>query len=432
MPATVIVGAQWGDEGKGKVVDLLAESADVVVRYAGGPNAGHTLVVGGRKVVLRLVPSGALHPHTLCLLGHGMVIDPATLLEELDALEELGVTLAGRLQLSRQAHLILPYHVELDVLRERGAGATAIGTTKRGIGPAYEDKVGRRGLRAGDLEHPTRLRAKLSESLEHWRPSLSALGGRAPDLDAIYERLLALAPRIVPLLDDISHSLDVALREGKRAMLEGAQGTMLDIDCGTYPFVTSSSAVAGGACTGAGIGPSRIDRVIGITKAYTTRVGGGPFPTELHDARGEHLRTVGHEFGSVTGRPRRTGWLDLAALRYARRVNGLDGLAVTKLDVLTGLDRLLVCTGYRTPDGIATELTPDLTEAATPLEPVHVELTTWDEPLATARDLADLPTAARRYLSFIEETTDISVDLVSVGPDRDETILVRPCLAGHL
>jgi adenylosuccinate synthase len=429
MPATVIVGAQWGDEGKGKVVDLLAESADVVVRYAGGPNAGHTLVVGGRKTVLRLVPSGALHPHTLCLLGHGMVIDPTTLLGELDALDERGLRLEGRLQLSRQAHLILPHHVQIDVMREGDTTGTTIGTTKRGIGPAYEDKVGRRGIRAGDLERPDVLRTKVVESIAHWSPSLTRRGQAVPDADATCEALLGFAPRIVPLLGDVSKTLDEKLREGKRAMLEGAQGTMLDVDCGTYPFVTSSSAIAGGACTGAGIGPTRIARVLGITKAYTTRVGRGPFPTELHDSVGEHLRSVGHEFGSVTGRPRRTGWLDLAALRYACRVNGLDGLALTKLDVLTGLERVLVCIGYRTRDGFASELSPDVSEGDGGLDPTYAEFEGWKEPLREARSLEALPLAARRYVEFIQETAEVSIDLVSVGPGREETIHLRGGLA---
>lgn len=425
MPATVIIGAQWGDEGKGKIVDRLAESADLVVRYAGGPNAGHTLVVAGRKVVLRLIPSGALHPHTLCLLGQGMVISPETLLEELDGLAEYGVALGHRMLLSRQAHLILPYHVLVDELREGSEAGTKIGTTKRGIGPCYEDKVGRRGVRVGDLEKPAVLRAKVSEALNNWRPTIQALGGTAPDLEAVCDRILRTADRIVPLLGDVSARLETELAAGKRAMLEGAQGTMLDIDNGTYPFVTSSSAVAGGACTGAGIGPTRIDRVLGITKAYTTRVGAGPFPTELDDDAGHHLRNVGHEFGSVTGRPRRTGWLDLAALRYARRVNGIDGLALTKLDVLSGLDVIKVCVGYRTPDGESLELSPDLADAT----PVYTSLPGWKEPLRAARAIEELPTAVRRYLEFVETTAELGIDIVSVGPGRDETIELRSGLA---
>ena len=425
MPATVIIGAQWGDEGKGKIVDRLAESADVVVRYAGGPNAGHTLVVGGQKVVLRLVPSGALHAHTTCLLGQGMVISPATLLEELDALSARGVTLSHRMLLSRQAHLIFPYHVLVDELREGSEIGTKIGTTKRGIGPCYEDKIGRRGVRVGDLEKPDELRAKAREALTNWGPIIEALGGSVPGLDTVCDAVLSAAERLLPLLGDVSLRLDAELAAGKRAMLEGAQGTMLDIDNGTYPFVTSSSAVAGGACTGAGIGPTRIDRVLGITKAYTTRVGAGPFPTELDDAAGHHLRSVGHEFGSVTGRPRRTGWLDLAALRYARRVNGIDGLALTKLDVLSGLEELKVCIGYRSEHGELRELSPEVLDVT----PVYASLPGWKESLKGLRDLSELPTTARKYLDYIEEGAGVRIDIVSVGPGRDETIELRPGLA---
>ncbi|MBM4376152.1 MAG: adenylosuccinate synthase [Deltaproteobacteria bacterium] len=417
MPATVIIGAQWGDEGKGKIVDRLAESADLVVRYAGGPNAGHTLVVGGEKTVLRLIPSGALHRHTECLLGQGMVVHPAGLLDEIDTLESRGVALTDRLTLSRLAHLILPYHVLVDELREGREGGTKIGTTKRGIGPAYEDKVGRRGLRAGDLEHPRRLRARLEEALATWAPTILALGGEVPDVDAMVTAVMPHAPRLIPLLGDVSAQVETALRDGKRVMLEGAQGTMLDIDNGTYPFVTSSSAVAGGACTGAGIGPTRIARVLGITKAYTTRVGAGPFPTELDDDVGAHLRAVGKEFGSVTGRPRRTGWLDVAALRYARRVNGITGLAVTKLDVLTGLDTLRVCVGYEGASGAANEL-PD----GDALTPVYRTFEGWTESLQGASRLEDLPPPARAYLDFIEEASETPIDLISTGPGRESTI----------
>lgn len=425
MPATVIVGAQWGDEGKGKIVDRLSESADLVVRYAGGPNAGHTLVVAGEKTVLRLVPSGALHSHTTCLLGQGMVIHPGTLLEELDTLAKRGVNVAPRMVVSRQAHLILPYHVLVDELREGADTGTKIGTTKRGIGPAYEDKVGRRGIRTGDLERPDELRAKVEESLAAWAPTIAALGGSVPDAAAMGDAVLRYADRLTPLLGDAARMLEDALLDGKRAMLEGAQGTMLDIDNGTYPFVTSSSAVAGGACTGAGIGPTHIARVLGITKAYTTRVGAGPFPTELHGAEGDHLRTIGHEFGSVTGRPRRTGWLDIAALRYARRVNGLSGLALTKLDVLTGLPRIAACVGYESKQGTSDELSPDLVQA----RPLLRTFEGWAAPLTDVTRLEDLPRQARLYLDFIEEMSGVPIDIVSVGPGREQTIERRPGLA---
>ncbi len=411
MSVVAIVGAQWGDEGKGKVVDLLAESADAVVRYAGGPNAGHTLVVGDERLVFRLVPSGMLHGHTQCVLGQGMVINPGVLIEEIDTLEARGVSLAGRLRVSDRAHLILPYHVAIDGLREEGQAGTKIGTTKRGIGPCYEDKIGRRGVRAGDLRDLERLEQRVAEALAAWAPTMAALGGSLPDAGAVCASLAEQAARLTPLLCDASAVVDGFIRDGKRVMLEGAQGTMLDIDHGTYPFVTSSSAVAGGACTGAGIGPTRITRVIGITKAYTTRVGEGPFPTELDDADGKHMRDVGGEYGSVTGRPRRTGWLDLEALRYAVRVNGLDGLAITKLDVLSRLPALKIGVGQ---DGG---------------RPVYQTFPSWDADIAGCRRFEDLPGEAQRYLRFIERETGVPIYLVSVGPRRDETIVVADCFA---
>lgn len=426
MGAVAIIGAQWGDEGKGKVVDLLAEQADVVVRYAGGPNAGHTLVVGDDKLVFRLVPSGVLHPHTQCVLGQGMVINPEVLLEEIDALTGRGLSVSGRLHLSDLAHVILPYHVTIDTLREASASGTKIGTTKRGIGPCYEDKVGRRGLRIGDLRDLDFAKNRISEAIAAWKPTIEALGGEAPSADAICEPLAAFAERLVPFMADASALVETFTDEGKRVMLEGAQGTMLDIDHGTYPYVTSSTATAGGACTGAGIGPTRLSRVVGITKAYCTRVGEGPFPTELDGAAGKHLRDTGGEYGSVTGRPRRTGWLDMAALRYAKRVNGLDGLAVTKLDVLSGLDEVKVCVAYEL-GGERTDTVPvgRLAEA----KPVYETLPGWTGDLTGCRDLDALPTEARRYLDYLSETSGLRIFLVSVGPRRDETIVLEDCLA---
>ncbi|MEZ4441942.1 MAG: adenylosuccinate synthase [Polyangiaceae bacterium] len=424
MGAVVIVGAQWGDEGKGKVVDLLSESAEVVVRYAGGPNAGHTLVVGNDKLVFRLVPSGVLHAHTQCVLGQGMVINPTVLLEEIDNLEARGLSMDGRLHLSELAHVILPYHVDIDGLREASSASTKIGTTKRGIGPCYEDKVGRRGIRIGDLREPDYARQRIREALAAWAPTIEALGGEVPSLDAICEPLAGYAARLEPYLTDAAAVLERFTDADKRVMLEGAQGTMLDIDHGTYPYVTSSTATAGGACTGAGIGPTRIRRVIGITKAYTTRVGEGPFPTELDDADGKHLRDVGGEYGSVTGRPRRTGWLDLVALRYAKRVNGLDGLAITKLDVLSGRPEVKLCIAYDTPRGRTEDVPVSRLAAA---RPVYETLPGWDEDITGARRLEDLPEAARRYVARIEELTGLSAFVVSVGPRRDETITVRDC-----
>lgn len=428
MSAVLIVGAQWGDEGKGKIVDLYTERADMVVRYAGGPNAGHTLVVGDDKLIVRLLPSGILRPQARCVMAQGMVIDPFVLRDEIDAIEARGISTAGRLAVASRAHLILSYHRTIDELREDGAtDARKIGTTKKGIGPAYEDKVARRGLRFGDLADLGRARDKIGAALEAWAPVARSLGGELPTLESVVTELAPLAERLHSLSADTSLLVAEAVARGDRILLEGAQGTLLDIDHGTYPFVTSSSAVAGGACTGVGIGPTRIRRVIGITKGYCTRVGAGPFPTELDDAHGEHLRVVGGEFGSVTGRPRRTGWLDLPALRYAARVNGLDGLAVTKLDVMTGLSSIKVCVAYETPAGRTTELpVDDLGEA----KPVYETLAGWTEKLPAARTLRELPAAALAYVRFVEEAAGVPVFVVSVGPRRAETIVLSDAFEG--
>jgi adenylosuccinate synthase len=424
MPSVAIVGAQWGDEGKGKVVDLYTESADLVVRYSGGPNAGHTLVVGDEKLVVRLLPSGILRPDTRSLLGQGMVIDPSVLLGEIDELARRGRPgLESRVTLSTRAHLILPYHITIDGLRE--SSARAIGTTKKGIGPAYEDKVRRSGVRAGDLADFDRLRARVAGALEAWAPVLRAFGGEVPSVDSIVEPLEPSAKRIVPLLGDVGALVERALKDGARVVFEGAQGTLLDVDGGTYPFVTSSSAVAGGAAIGTGVGPSRIGKVIGITKAYTTRVGGGPFPTELDDADGRHLRDVGAEFGSVTGRPRRTGWLDLPALRYAVRVNGLDGLALTKLDVLTGLERVKLCVAYDAPGGRTEDFPIDLLGEPDKARPVYHSLEGWKAALGGERSLEALPPAALAYVRYLEQAVGVPLYLVSVGPRRTETIVLR-------
>ena len=428
MAAVVIVGAQWGDEGKGKIVDIFTEHADLVVRYGGGPNAGHTLVVGTDKLVVRLIPSGILRPNTLCVLAQGMVIDPTSLLGEIDELSRRGHKdlESGRLLVSDRAHAILPYHVLVDTLREQGSGA--IGTTKRGVGPCYEDKVGRRGVPLGALRDAKRTERLVAAALEAWAPTIKALGGTPPSVEQIMTGLSPLAKRIVPLLSDTGAVAEAAVRAGKNVLFEGAQGTLLDIDHGTYPFVTSSSATAGGACTGAGVGPTRIDAVVGLTKAYCSRVGSGPFPTELHDATGERLRKIGEEFGAVTGRPRRTGWLDLPALRYAVRVNGLDGLALTKLDVLTGLDEIKVCVRYRSTRGGSVD---DGAELGFPnageddLVPVYETLPGWKEDLSGARALADLPAAARRYLDFIEKAAECPLWLISVGSRRDATLVLK-------
>jgi adenylosuccinate synthase len=433
MSAVVIVGAQWGDEGKGKIVDIYTEFADVVVRYAGGPNAGHTLVVGDEKLVVRLLPSGILRRGTRSVLGQGMVIDPNVLIEEIDNLIRRGhPDVESRLMVSDRAHLILPYHILIDTLRESSAQGRALGTTKKGIGPAYEDKARRTGVRAGELRDLSRLRARVEAALDAWNPTIRARGGDPPQVEQLMAGLEAAAARMVPLLANTSVFVDGAIRRRERVMLEGAQGTLLDIDHGTYPFVTSSSAVAGGASIGAGIGPNRINTVLGITKAYTTRVGAGPFPTELDDADGRHLRDVGVEFGSVTGRPRRTGWLDLPALRYAARVNGLDALALTKLDVLTGMSRIKVCVAYDTPSGRVTDLPIDELDGSGPApKPIYEELEGWTERIEGARVLDDLPRNARAYVRFIEEQSQVPLYLVSVGPRRGETIVLHNPFVGR-
>jgi adenylosuccinate synthase len=420
MPAVVIVGAQWGDEGKGKIVDIFTENADMVVRYGGGPNAGHTLVVGDDKLVVRLVPSGILRKDLPCILAQGMVIDPTSLVSELEELERRGVDVGKRLVLSDRAHTIMPYHVTIDGLREQGKGA--IGTTKRGVGPCYEDKVARRGIPLGAFRDEKRLRDLAARALGDWAPTIKALGGEVPSVDSVLEAIAPTRTRIVGMLAATQPMVEAAIRANKKVVLEGAQGTLLDVDHGTYPFVTSSTPTAGGACIGAGVGPSRIDQVVGLVKAYTTRVGGGPFPTELFDDVGERIRKIGAEFGSVTGRPRRTGWLDLPALRYAVSVNGLDGLATTKLDVLTGLDEVKACVAYEL-DGKQTRDFPldDLERA----KPVYKTFKGWKEELGRARTMADLPQAARDYLKFVEDEAECPHVLVSVGSRRDETIALK-------
>ncbi len=426
MTAVVVVGAQWGDEGKGKIVDIFTEHADMVVRYGGGPNAGHTLVVGDEKLVVRLIPSGILRSKTKCVLAQGMAIDPTGLVTELDELARRGlIRETGSLVVSDRAHAILPHHVLIDGLREQTAGA--LGTTKRGVGPCYEDKAARRGFPLGALRDLARAEALVARSLVCWEPTIRALGGTTPKTADIMEKLRALAPRIVPLLAETSLLAERAVRDGKRVLFEGAQGTLLDIDHGTYPFVTSSHATAGGACTGVGVGPSRIDYVVGLVKAYCTRVGAGPFPTELTDDVGDGLRKRGNEYGSVTGRPRRTGWLDLPALRYAVRVNGLDGLALTKLDILTGLDKIDLCVAYRTPTGITEEFPIDDLATSTP---IYESMPGWKGELGAARSLSDLPDTARRYIERIERDARCPAVLVSVGSRRDETIALREMFPG--
>ncbi len=421
----VIVGTQWGDEGKGKVVDWLTDTARGVVRFQGGHNAGHTLVIGGRKQVLRLIPSGILRDDVHCYIGSGVVVSPAALLQEIDELEAAGIRVRGRLHLSDAATLILPYHVALDQAREAKRGADAIGTTGRGIGPAYEDRAARRALRTGDLLDAARFRARLGETLELHNFTLQHFLNAQPlDAQRVADDTLALAERIAPMIADVPSMLAASMARDEPLLFEGAQGALLDVDHGTYPYVTSSNCVAGAAAAGAGVGPQALHSVLGIVKAYTTRVGAGPFPTELHDDVGRHLATVGKEFGSVTGRPRRCGWFDAPALRRSIQLNGVSGLVVTKLDVLDGLPTVKLCTAYRS-GGRTLELLPFGADAVGDCEPVYEEMPGWTESTVGVRDWDALPANARRYLERVSELADAPIDIVSTGPDRDETILRR-------
>ena len=420
---TVIVGCQWGDEGKGKIVDVLAEDVDIVARYQGGANAGHTVHVEDDEFVLHQIPSGILHPEKRCLLGNGVVLDVVQFFEELDALASRGIPVEGRVGVSSRAHLLLPYHRGLDQAREC-AGATRIGTTGRGIGPAYEDKAGRRGLRVADLGNTEAAGARVQAGLERARQALARLGqDPGAELDTAVQDALALASRLRALEVDVGLEITDALAAGRRVLLEGAQGTVLDLDHGTYPFVTSSTTTAAGAAVGVGIGPTRIDRVIGVVKAYTTRVGNGPLPTAFEPEMDERMRTLGGEFGATTGRPRRCGWFDAVVGRLAARVNGLTGLAVTKLDVLDTLDEIKVATGYRTPDGVLREFPAD-THLLDAVEPELETLPGWRESTQDARRIQDLPRAARRYLDRVAELLDVPVSMVSVGTRRSQIIRV--------
>ena len=421
MSNVVIVGAQWGDEGKGKVVDLFTSWADVVVRYQGGANAGHTLVVGGVKTVLHLVPSGVLHSGKKCIIGNGVVVDPEALMEEIELLRSRGLLAdASQLVVSENAHVILPYHKRIDAGREK---QKAIGTTGRGIGPCYEDKVARRGIRVRDVLKPSALKDKLETRLKEANAQIKALGGETCDLEPLLEWALKLGDRMRPYVGDASEVLSHEIAKGRAVLFEGAQGTLLDIDHGTYPYVTSSNTVAGNAAVGAGIGPTAIDEVIGITKAYTTRVGNGPLPTELNDATGERLRSIGAEFGAVTGRPRRCGWLDALALRYAARVNGLSGLAMTKLDVLTGFERVLVAIAYKLPNGKTVSEFPSDPELLEQAKPVYEELPGWKEKLGDQREYKELPDNTRRYIERVEQLVGVETIAVSLGAERAQTIV---------
>jgi adenylosuccinate synthase len=426
VPATVIVGAQWGDEGKGKIVDLLARHSDVVCRYQGGPNAGHTIVCDGETFKLHHVPSGILYGGTLCVVGAGCVVDPGLLVDEIDELEGRGITTAG-LRVSGNAHLIMPWHVAIDAASERRLGRLQIGTTRRGIGPAYADKAARIGIRIQDLLDPKILRAKLETALAEKNVVLERVYGAEPLAVAdLAERMEALATRLRPFVADTSLLVDEALKERRRVLLEGAQGTLLDLDHGTYPFVTSSNPTAGAAATGAGIGPTRIDRVIGVAKAYVTRVGEGPFPTDIEGPDQERVRERGREYGTTTGRERRCGWLDLVALRFAVRVNGLTSLAITKLDVLSGFSELPVCVRYRLPDGSETDEFPAHQSDFHHAQPVYDVLTGWEEPLGDVEELARLPDAARSYVEFVERTLGVEVCMVGTGAERERVLTASP------
>jgi adenylosuccinate synthase len=425
MPNVVVVGAQWGDEGKGKVVDIYAREAEAVVRFQGGNNAGHTLVVEGEKIILHLIPSGILHESTVCCIGNGVVVDPGVLLEEIAELRSRDKFPADEsLLVSDTAHVILPCHKSIDTAREACAGSRKIGTTGRGIGPCYEDKASRRGIRVGDLLHPAALAEKVRALLQERNALLAHLEAEPHDPEQMIDELAAQGERLRVHVCDVTARLHDWINAGKNLLFEGAQGTMLDVDHGTYPFVTSSNTLAGAACTGTGVGPRDLDAVIGITKAYATRVGSGPFPSELDDAVGEKLRETGAEFGATTGRPRRCGWIDLVALRSACRANGLTGLAVTKLDVLQGLEEVKLCVAYRL-GGSTIERVPRRAEELALCEPVYETLPGWSEDIRQARSLDDLPANVRGLLDFVSGATGCPVVLASVGPGRDETVEVR-------
>lgn len=425
MPCVVVIGAQWGDEGKGKIVDILAEEADVIVRFQGGSNAGHTIVVGGEKIVLHLIPSGILYPGKRCVIGNGVVIDPTELLEEMEFLRKKGFLKdPAQLLISEAAHVVLPYHKLLDKAKE-GVRKKPLGTTLRGIGPAYEDKVSRIGLRMGDLLKEEVLREKLENALREKNLLLQKLYGLKPlELTPLLEELLLYGEKLRHNIVNTSLYLQEEISKGKKVLFEGAQGTLLDVDHGTYPFVTSSNTVAGSACCGAGIGPTQVDFVLGVVKAYSTRVGEGPFPTELRNAFGEHLREKGGEYGATTGRPRRCGWFDAVAVKHAIRVNGMGGLALTKLDVLTGLKRLKICVAYEV-DQRTTDVFPYSTEELYRCKPVYEEMEGWTEDLRGKRSWEELPIQVRRYVEKIQELLGVPLLLISLGPSREETVSLR-------
>jgi len=414
-----VLGAQWGDEGKGKIVDLLTPHFSIVARYQGGHNAGHTVYVNGTKFILRLIPSGILHAGVTCVIGNGVVIDPQALFGEIDELTKNGIDVGNRILISDKAHLILPYHRDLDLLSEARRGERKIGTTSRGIGPAYEDKIARRGIRVGDLENPKGLAQNIRDNVTARNRLVQ---DNTMDWKGVLEQLLTHAERMRPMMRDVSVLLDDAMRAGKSILFEGAQGTLLDIDHGTYPYVTSSSASVGGVCTGLGIPPRAIGRVLGVVKAYTTRVGEGPLPTELSGEMGDRLRESGNEYGAVTGRPRRCGWYDAVAVRYGVRINGLDGLALTKLDVLDGVERIDICTSYAYAGRTLTDFPSDTGQLAA-CQPIYETMPGWSAPTAGVRTFDQLPEAARKYIARLEELSGVRATIVSTGSERDDTII---------
>ncbi|SHO54801.1 adenylosuccinate synthase [Vibrio quintilis] len=420
----VVLGTQWGDEGKGKIVDLLTEDAKYVVRYQGGHNAGHTLVIDGEKTVLHLIPSGILREHIKCIIANGVVLSPDALLKEMEALEARNIPVQERLFISEACPLILPYHIALDQARETARGKKAIGTTGRGIGPAYEDKVARRGLRVGDLFDKVSFAEKLKEVMEYHNFQLvNFYKAEAVSYEKVLEEVMGYADLLTSMVIDVTDELDAARKRGDKIMFEGAQGTLLDIDHGTYPYVTSSNTTAGGVAAGSGFGPCHLKYILGIAKAYCTRVGAGPFPTELHDDIGHHLGTKGQEFGATTGRKRRCGWFDAVAMRRAIQINSITGFCLTKLDVLDGLDEIKICTGYQMKDGSVIEVSPMAADAYDDVTPIFETMPGWSESTFGVKSLEELPQAALDYISRIEALTGVPVDVVSTGPDRNETII---------
>ncbi|WP_018131060.1 adenylosuccinate synthase [Effusibacillus pohliae] len=423
MATLVVVGTQWGDEGKGKITDFLAEKAEVVARYQGGNNAGHTISINGKEFKLHLIPSGIFYPEKICVIGNGMVVNPKALVDELTYLKNNGVS-TDNLRISDRAHVVMPYHIRLDELEEESKGANKIGTTRKGIGPAYMDKAARIGIRMVDLLDPEEFAAKLQRNLaEKNRIFEKIYGAEGFKFEQVYQEYLSYAEVIRPYVTDTSVVLNEAIDAGKDVLFEGAQASMLDIDQGTYPYVTSSNPVAGGVCIGAGVGPTKIDKVIGVVKAYSTRVGDGPFPTELLDETGQFIRETGREYGTTTGRPRRVGWFDALVVRHARRVSGLDGMAITRLDILTGLKELKICTGYRYNGEVLTEFPTSLKVLAN-CEPIYETLPGWEEDITGVRSYDELPANTRAYIERISEVTGVPLAIFSIGPNREQTVPV--------